>query len=175
MNARSRAAAGDDLTAVLQRAISCVSDAVIIPGRYASDAPLKLVLPQRSAPLRGRHRLNLLFLHSYVLGQHGNDGGAWRASSTAYWYQPEERDSTEVIAFHWRPNGHGHVPFPHLHVDGGTGSVRIGRKGHVPTGRVSLEGVVRFAIEELGVRPLRSDWHKILDEGQRAFDTARTW
>lgn len=38
---------------------------------------------------------------------------------------------------------------------------------HVPTGLISLSDVVRFAIEELRVRPRRSDWQAILDEASR--------
>lgn len=151
MSVRTPAAAIGDLVTALQTAVSCILKTVIVQGRVAPDAPHVLSLAQRFVPLGGRHRLALSVLYTFTVRQ--TDLGSWRASATGYWYHLDQRAGSEVIAFHWRPNGHGHVPFPHLHVDGGTGSVRIGRKGHVPTGRVSLEGVVRFAIEALGRPP----------------------
>jgi hypothetical protein len=38
-----------------------------------------------------------------------------------------------------------------------------------------LQAVLRFAIEELGVQPLRPDWRALLDETEREFDRQRTW
>lgn len=38
---------------------------------------------------------------------------------------------------------------------------------HVPTGWVPVEGVLRFCIVDLGVRPLNPDWHQILLESER--------
>jgi len=35
---------------------------------------------------------------------------------------------------------------------------------------VSLEAVLRFAIEELGVQPLKPDWRAILAETERGSD-----
>ncbi|MDQ3693418.1 MAG: hypothetical protein M3464_07305 [Chloroflexota bacterium] len=46
-------------------------------------------------------------------------------------------------------------------------------KKHLPTGRVSIQSVVRFAIEELGVPPLRRNWRDILDRGQQQFEVDR--
>ena len=71
-----------------------------------------------------------------------------------------------------RPN---QPDLPHLHVTSQAGTAAITRKQHIPTGRVSLESVVRFAIAELGVRPIRDDWGRVLDAGQAAFDARRTW
>jgi hypothetical protein len=40
---------------------------------------------------------------------------------------------------------------------------------HIPTGYVSLEDVLRFCIVDLGVAPLRDDWHERLRESARDF------
>ena len=40
---------------------------------------------------------------------------------------------------------------------------------HVPTGPVMLEAVLRLAIQELGVRPARTDWLAVLDATQVTF------
>jgi hypothetical protein len=38
---------------------------------------------------------------------------------------------------------------------------------HLPTGVVTLEDVIRFCIHDLGVSPLRADWHEILIQSYR--------
>jgi hypothetical protein len=106
--------------------------------------------------------LELSVLHQVVVDRsaEGTDGPPIR--TTAYYYHLRERSGPEVILFHWHPFPK-QVPFPHLHLAGGAGSVAIDARRHVPTGLVPLAAVIRFAIEELGVRPLRGDWRKILD------------
>jgi hypothetical protein len=45
----------------------------------------------------------------------------------------------------------------------------------LPTGRVSIEAVVRFRIEDLDVVPRRPDWDRVLERHEQAFREARTW
>lgn len=64
---------------------------------------------------------------------------------------------------------------PHLHVGAAMGpnaATILG--GHVPTGRVAMEDVLRLLIE-LGVQPRRDDWQAVLDETQSAFERWRSW
>lgn len=92
-----------------------------------------------------------------------------------YFYHLYAGDENELIAFHWHPGRKSQPDFPHLHVTSRPGPVRIERKHHVPTGYVSLQAVIRFAIEELGVRPRRPDWGQVLDAGQSEFEARRSW
>lgn len=165
----------DDFAATLQRAVSCVSPAVIVRGRTDPAAPFYLSFNPRLAPLRAGGRLQFSILHTYDLEQRSTSPVSWRVTSKGYWYQLHERGGSEIVAFHWHPDGRQQVPFPHLHVTGQGGSVKIDQKQHVPTGRVSLEAVVRFAIDELQVRPLRADWERILEAGIARFDAQRSW
>jgi len=62
---------------------------------------------------------------------------------------------------------HPHVAeksFPHVHLEAGLGIRRDLVGVHVPTGPIALTDVVRFASEELRVRPRRADWRDILDD-----------
>lgn len=69
----------------------------------------------------------------------------------------------ELLAFHWIPEAIGSnlITFPHLHIGpvllGGQGVFRPGdlHKAHSPTGRLSLEAVIRLGISALEVRPLQ--------------------
>lgn len=105
------------------------------------------------------------------------DSGPYRATTVEYWYQFEDQTGKQLLTYHWTPETADPQQrrYPHLHV----GSSVIDPHGpftpdqvsrlHVPTERVSLEAIVRFAIQELGVRPIRRDWEKTLSEGQDAF------
>jgi hypothetical protein len=48
-------------------------------------------------------------------------------------------------------------------------------KLHIPTGRVSVEAVVRLAIEEFDVVPQRDDWEAVITASEDAFDRYREW
>lgn len=43
---------------------------------------------------------------------------------------------------------------------------------HLPTGYVPFEEVIRFCIDDLGVKPLSAEWHEVLDESYRKFTTS---
>jgi len=46
---------------------------------------------------------------------------------------------------------------------------------HNPTGRVSLESVVRACITEYGVAPMKDDWDKTLEFREADFLLYRSW
>lgn len=112
--------------------------------------------------------------------------GSFRVRTIRYVYRflaAEELGPTEVLAFHWTPEATGGRPvtFPHLHI----GSALLGgqtiirphdlHKAHVPTGLVSLQTVVRFAITEFGVTPLRPDWDEVLERTEEASSRWQIW
>ena len=76
-----------------------------------------------------------------------------------YFYRIATTSDREVIAFHWNPMA---TPpqrtYPHLHIGSlvSSGSLFLPdrfNKLHIPAGPLSLQQVLRFAIEELDVRP----------------------
>ncbi len=46
---------------------------------------------------------------------------------------------------------------------------------HIPTGRVPLEDVVRFAVQEINIGPRDSNWQNILQETEASFRANGTW
>jgi hypothetical protein len=108
--------------------------------------------------------------------------GPYKVTTTQYFYQLRTLDDVDIVGFHWTPNINrgGEVGWPHLHA--GPALVRAdspvapktAHKLHIPTGRVALESVLRFMIEELGVKPARNDWDAVLARTQTAFETWRT-
>jgi hypothetical protein len=95
--------------------------------------------------------------------------------STAGWiYDLADADDTPIVAFHWHPQGSGRVTYPHIHAYS-VHELEELHKLHPPTGRISIESVVRFLIEDLDVVPRRADWRAILERNEDLFRERRTW
>jgi hypothetical protein len=102
-----------------------------------------------------------------------------KTTSYTYGFTQKLRDGAEVelLHFHWERERSTQNPYPlgHLHIGPGLLAhptpIRAGdfHNAHIPTGRVSFESVVRFAIIELGVEPLREDWESALKKTEDAF------
>jgi hypothetical protein len=164
----------------LQLALSCVTDAQIATGGdYSTTTEHAWVvaggepfpLPRaRGASLRARLGQN------YRIVRAEGQRGPWKVMITAYHYTLEESDGREIISFQWHPTGPGALPYPHIHLGDAADVGRDDLEGaHVPTGRVALEQVLRFAIETFKVRPRRSDWRDVLFGTRRRFEQWRTW
>jgi hypothetical protein len=65
--------------------------------------------------------------------------------------------------------------YPHVHVRRGHPDHGGLGKFHIPTGRVFLEYVLIFLIQEHGVIPQRDDWLEVLGESFRRVSRYATW
>lgn len=110
------------------------------------------------------------------------DRGPFKVTTTEYAYRLLAIDEPEIVAFHWTPETTNprEVAYPHLHVgpaitraDSAIAAKRA-HKLHIPTGRVSIEAVIRFAIDELGAEPATTRWRSVLDDSHSAFAQWRT-
>jgi hypothetical protein len=121
----------------------------------------------------------------------------WRVTIRQYSFAIElvSSNEEEVIAWHWMPDGdepaqaeeeipgteslseqeieairsqrlkrraHAHIATEQL------AGYHLSRKHHIPTQRIALEDVLRFAFEELGVTPVRRDWQVRLTTTRRS-------
>lgn len=147
----------------MQQAIRCVShEAVRFVGPDRTGGAL--MLPRWVSLDHPTRSVKLTLLHRFRLD--GRD-----LQSTAYYYDTV-LDGVG-LQFHWHP-GDG-LAAPHMHVrslpDDPIGLDDL----HVPTGRIPLERVVRFLIEEIGVTPIRDTWREVLDDGERTFVERTSW
>jgi hypothetical protein len=100
--------------------------------------------------------------------------GPWRLTTSAYYYAFSTTAGEELLAFHWHP--HVGPTHPHLHVAAAAkGALPHLHKRHVPTGRVALEDVLRFAIADLRAKPRRQNWKSVLARSQEGFNRGRSW
>ena len=170
MAGRSPAEAVNAFLAPLQQSISCVANAVlhVRGGYYPGDKPRVLTIGSgKPVPLVGERRLALRGAMLYRIIE--APGGRWSVSIAGYEYALDDLESRqEIISFHWDPVGDSPVTTPHLHIACSQPGFPITRKQHIPTGCISLEEFLRFAITELGVRPRKKNWAQILDRNRRA-------
>ena len=142
-------------------------EATISLGGRADIAP---AVPLRQKPLH-------LFLAQNVVVRHEEKESVWRLKTLQYsyriqggpsldaeWYFRFEYKSREIEdSLH--PRHHVHLP---VSLECGTTRVNLSRV-HIPTGWVPLEEVIRFLIEELGVKAKTRDWDSILRKSEEKF------
>lgn len=122
-------------------------------------------------PLRSNVPIAMsLGLHIQIL-ETDDTNNRFTVTTTQYSYTLATSEGGEILVFHWNPAARGAaIRFPHLHVGPAVVSrstqirPRTFHKVHVPTGYVSMQSVIRLAITEFGVTPLRRDWEDILVE-----------
>ncbi|MGH3088110.1 MAG: hypothetical protein ACRDSJ_12420 [Rubrobacteraceae bacterium] len=161
----------------LQRAIGCVASPSVVFWSQSSDGytpGLQHVLTFSDGEpvfFKGEKRIGLSSFFWYRAVRAEGERGEWKIRTTAYYHTLEDESRREIIAYHWHPEQPGPIDFPHLHLGAGIGA-EMGEvyKAHIPTGRVSLEDVIRLAIRDFGVEPQRDDWREILDETQATFE-----
>lgn len=105
-----------------------------------------------------------------------SDTGSWRTHTLRYNFSlfPDEREQKYLLAYHYHP-GVG-VDWPHAHISGQAKWLPTGlRKGHLATGRMTIESFAFFLIEEMNVKPRRAQWERDLRKTLDVFQSRRTW
>jgi len=122
----------------------------------------------------GAARISLVVAMEYSIVEADGDRGPWKVTTRQYNFELE-RGGKRLFAFHWHPQPPNPYTTPHLHLskqpDACSPALAL---LHVPTGRVSVEEVIRLAIE-VGVKPRRDDYDKVLSETQALYEQYRTW
>ena len=167
---RTRRAAEQAFLDTFNQIASCVTlERVVL-----LEDPLRAVRGQLRFRASGRARLNgdadvwLDIRHVFDTSQ---VAGGWVLASRAYHYHAY-LGGQEIIAYHWHPGVTGFAA-PHAHFKTLTNPVALWN-AHFPTGRISLEEIVRLLVRELHVMP-RPGWERILDRTEQHFAQARSW
>lgn len=157
----------------MRRALSCVSNAQLFVTRGKQPGELEaLTLNPDPLPLySGRIQDTIQFRlgHQFRLVQDGRK--SWSVSTAAYQYHLLDASGAELIGWHWHP---GTSVRPHLHVPADP----IDRRVHIPTGRVSIESVLRLLLTDLKVEPTREhadDFEQVLSASEGPFVEHRRW
>ena len=114
-----------------------------------------------------------------------DERGLVKIESIEYWHSFDVFRGNvlrELFSFHWTPEllegeginePHLHLKTPMIHPDAPLSNKTFG-KFHIPTGRVSLESIVRFAIVDLNVVPRTPNWDATLKRNEQTFSAYRT-
>lgn len=170
----------------LERALGCISAKRLVlaePTKFQLNADYPLVLNNNDPVLlRGEVNVYLSAGQRFrIVEDKEVKQGPYRVHTVEYWYQIDCPKDTEIFTYHWKPESTT-TPLerePHIHLGSSVvaNDVVLMRKQfsklHIPTGRVSIESVVRFLIGEIKVQPIVNEWETVLDEGQQLFDTFR--
>jgi hypothetical protein len=175
---RTAREADDAFLAPLRRALSRLTNAQLFVSPEAPQRALLLYgsglpsgdLPPTSSVIDGGILLRLRQQFRSVEEADAAPGERWHVSTIAYDYRlSRARDGSELLSWHWHPRTG--VTFPHVHV----AADDLSRKTHVPSGRVSMEAVLRMLLGELQVPAQRADWSAVLDETEARFIKHRRW
>jgi hypothetical protein len=155
--------------------VNCISGDVLRATGFRPDAPSMPLLLARGETTPRASDLLPLGLRMRQCYRLTEDSAAparrrWRVDVIDYAYIFVRTDTgQELLAFHWHPHVTDQA-FPHVHLESGLGILRDLVGIHVPTGPLTLEDVIRFAIEELRVRPRVRDWAAALERTRAERD-----
>ncbi len=162
----------------LRRVVSCVTPGVlnVRGGYHPSEKPHSAIIGDgRPVRLAGPGQLSLRMVHHYRVVKDSGERGRWKVNTAAYYYVLDDRNGQEIISYHWHPESRSPIRFPHLHVGPAAGCAREElATAHCPTGRISIEEFLRFAIADFRVEPLRTDWSDVFAEAERHFQFSST-
>ena len=178
MSGKTEAEAYQQFIALFQRALSCVSDAVLLSTGYRPRTqPHIITLSQDPTPLRGPHRLGFSAFCTYrLVNSSGRSVSSypWSVKVTGYAYAFHDSEGREILAYHWHPEGISPLTIPHLHL-GPAAHVGFAplHRAHLPTRRIQFiqfDDILRLALTDLGVTARRTDWETTLAETGAALD-----
>jgi hypothetical protein len=172
--------AADAFLDPLKDAVSCVARAKITlsAGGWAKTGKVHGLTINDDQPIklkcRPALRLRIGMLYEIVRTDEP-ERQPWRVSTRGYAYEMQTESGELVWSYHWHPSSTVSNPHAHLgHTQLAEDAV-LSQKTHHPTGRVSLESVIRACITEYGVAALRDDWDKTLALREGDFQLYRTW
>lgn len=202
MAGRNPREAADAFLRSFKQTLSCVTDSYVKPSGYQPSPVLQAVTlvphggqagdPASLRTEHGRRGLWLSIGHDYRivrLEDEADERRPWAVSTAKYAYVLLDEQGREVLAYHWhpedplQPSGRSKVQSPHIHLSDTIAPIVLGKdydpfplaEMHIRTGRVLLEDVVEFLIDECGVHPLTDGWRDIVDKNRRRVLAERTW
>ncbi|MDQ3044491.1 MAG: hypothetical protein M3R06_04990 [Chloroflexota bacterium] len=101
--------------------------------------------------------------HWFRVAAPRDNSARWQALTVGHEYVITDSARVDLVANHWHPGGASPIQFPHPHIGARTPIVEFA-KAHLLADPISLVDIVRFAISEIGVSPLRPDWETVLEQ-----------
>jgi hypothetical protein len=172
---RTTGEAVEAYTDPIRQTLRCITNGIIAYGGgiYLSGKVNTLTFVNEPVAALNGTDLGLFFSQRYNFYQEPGGDQLWRVRTRGYFYTVSDcrtEHPSEIFSYQWHP--HSEVTIPHVHFK--KGEERI-RRVHLPTGRVSIESVAEFLIRDMGVRPGRPDWEKVINRNRELFEKNRSW
>lgn len=155
----------------LRKVVDCITKTTLrVQRSVQSEKPHVLFLGEGepvALKARDQRAISLTMIMGFQVVPAGGELGKYKVKTTSYFYQIL-KDESEIICYQWHPEETPKIWFPHIHVKGELSKI------HLPTGRVSIEEVIRLLIVEFKIVG-KSGWEDVLRETQRKFERYRTW
>jgi hypothetical protein len=170
----------------IENIINCVSHACVYSypagkgGSYiliASPADVIDPTPKVSQTvLRIKRAKQTLFLRAYQSIRIDNSQQSTRITTDKYYYSLwTDFNHNPLIEWHSHPRKNNSFK-SHLHIPKSLFLIGHELPGkHIPTGRVPLEDIIRFLINELRATPRIEGWKNVLDKSEDIFNSNKTW
>lgn len=170
----------------LKAVLSCVTTATIIKKQatgYGTESdPVIFAFARNPARLSESNlygpELYLHFVQSFYIGVDKRTEGQFKAYTCMYRYDIINAldQNSELLCYHWEPRTSA-ATYPHMHIGFGVRDSYppFNPKRHIPSGRVPIEDVIAFLINELRVEPLKHNWRDILADARLAFMKNKSW
>jgi hypothetical protein len=172
---RTTGEAVEAYTEPIRQTLLCVTNSIIGygGGTYLSGNVSTLTFVNDGVAALHGTDLGLFFSQRYNFYQDSGGDQRWRVRTRGYFYTVydcQTEHPSEIFSYQWHPELP--VTIPHVHFK--RGEERI-RRVHLPTGRISIESVAEFLIRDMGVKPKRADWEKVITRNRELFEKNRSW
>ena len=132
--------AAESLLRPLQRALSCVTTAVLIREFARPGQPQILTTGRDAVRLGGGQPTGMSILIAYdVSPSVETRTTSWTARTIGYAFELRSPTDRMIVAFHWHSTGRSPVTWPHLHFGASIAGIDLG-KAHIPTGMCAPAG-----------------------------------
>ncbi len=160
--------------------LRCITDAHIVNNIHPVARREFLFAFSKNPAQLNKSEYDSFFLQRAKIIEDDRTPGTWKVSTLSYEYNIERhRDHQEVLAFHWEDHDAAN-PLPHIHMGFAADdkSTLLGPKNHIPSGRVLVEDIVSFLINEMAVRPTKHKkltWQSVVAASRKAVSNFKTW
>lgn len=153
----------------IKRVVTCVDLAARVTERQIDENVRRIAAPASGIPFGTALSLNFGIDLAPVEGNTD-----WRMTTLKYDYTLVlAKQPTEIVfGWHWHPfSKRSSVTYPHVHVP----SASAFKTKHIPTGRISLEDVIVFGFQELGVLPAHENALHVVSKVMGNHKANRSW
>jgi hypothetical protein len=169
---RTKSEARDRFSEFFKESLSCIS-AEYVHAVQVSPNRYSLTYEPSATLLCGAGNRTLDISHNFRIGVDEKSAG-YKAITLNYDYTLNaEIDGVwkELVSYHWHPD-ETEVRDPHLHV-----GCACFQRVHFPTRRMSIERFILMLFDYYEITPEleESEWKRILNKNNKAFEKGSTW